>query len=162
MHRIAGLEDAHRLTNRVVGSGYRLAVIQDRPAHRLTILRHMAHRFHFGWCLHGDPPGLRLPVEETSFDVLDRDGSRIVVGLVALIFSAVAPGLCPLRRRLVGTKGCWRAVPRRGGVCPQGGPSGRPAGLRGAGTDRAAASAGGSPDLERVSACVKTQLRRVT
>jgi hypothetical protein len=46
-----------------------------------------------GGHLNREAAGFGFPVEQAPFDVGDGDGSGVVVGLVAMLFGAVVPGV---------------------------------------------------------------------
>jgi hypothetical protein len=75
-----------------VGSTDRLPVLDHRPAHRVALVVEVGHGRQVGGHLDRDPPGDRLPVEEPALHVADRDGARVVVGLLVLLLGAVVPG----------------------------------------------------------------------
>ena len=55
----------------------------------------MGHGAEVGGHLDPDVTRHRLPVEEASFDLGNRDGSGVVVGLLALVLGAVVPRRSP-------------------------------------------------------------------
>src|SRR5829696_245098 len=56
----------------------------------------MRHRVDRRWCLHGDPPGLGLPVEQPPLHIDHGNRTGVVVGFVPLLLGPVVPGLAAL------------------------------------------------------------------